>query len=283
MKTNAWNDLIHQVEEQGVVVDSQLAKRMEEENSIKYVFLKVVVILGSLLAMGFFFGFLFVTIGKHLDYLSFLVMGVLLYSLSLLGNKKAESAWRDGVFVATYISAVVCFIAACVDFNLSDENTLLCFSILSCSGFFLFKSKLIQFLSVLSLYYGLVYYLGLVNLSYLGQFLFWIVLGGLFFLFDKELEIKTTTVFWSKKYNALCNATFFILFFEIILDNLTTLDSTSWLNSVRYGEYSELNHYISMGLSTLVLVLLIYCTGKKINKTMAFSHVYLVIGLGGLF
>lgn len=283
MKAKIGNNLIEEVEKQGVVVDQQLMERLKEEKAIKYIFLKFVALLGSLLVVGFFFGFLVLAFNDSLNYISFLVFAAILYGLSFLGNKKTEPALRDGVFVATYISAVICVIAACIDLQLSEENTLLCFSILSCGGFFLFKSKLIQFLSVLSLYYGLVYYLGYIDLGYVGQCLFWMVLGGLYFLFDKELEIKTNALFWSEKHSPLLNALFVILVLEVILDNLALLDPSNWINRGRYGEYSWLNHRIYLVFAGIVLLVLTYFTAKKITDTLHFQKANLAIGAGCLF
>ncbi|WP_413512415.1 DUF4401 domain-containing protein [Myroides odoratus] len=283
MKTKTGNNLIEEVEKQGVVVDQQLMEHLKEEKAIKYIFLKLVAILGSLLVVGFFFGFLILALNDSLNYISFLFFAAILYGLSFLGNKKTEPALRDGVFVATYISAIICVIAACIDLQLSEENTLLCFSILCGGGFFLFKSKLIQFISVLGLYYGLVYYLGNIGVGYVGLFLFWVVLGGLYFLFDRELDIKTNNKFLGKKYNPLVNALFFVLLFEVILDNLALLEPTNWFIRGRYGEYSWFNHRIYLVFAGIVLILLIYFTGKKINEKLQFQKVNLAIGLGCLF
>lgn len=283
MKTNSWKDLLLHVQEQGVVIDDQLEGRIQEENAIKYVFLKVVAILGSLLAMGFFFGFLFLTIGDSLGYVSFLLFGVLLYALSFLGNKKTEPALRDGVFVATYISAVVCLLAACIDFQWSERNNLLCLIVLSILGFFLFKSRIIQFLSVIGLYYGLVYYLSLIHWGYATLVLFWFVFVGIYLLFSNEVTLKTTSKFWSQKYSAVLHACFFILFVELIQDNISLIDPTNWMNHSRYFDYHELGHRLYLGFAALVLVALTYLTSKQLEVKISIKNRALWIGISSLF
>ncbi|QQU05191.1 DUF4401 domain-containing protein [Myroides odoratus] len=282
MKSSSWKDLLLQVEEQGVRVDEQLASRIEEENSIKYVFLKVVAILGSLLAMGFFFGFLFLTIGDSLGYVSFLLFAVVLYALSFIGNKKTEPALRDGVFVATYISAFVCVIAAGIDFGWRESNNLLCVIVLSFGGFMLFKSKIIQFLSIIGLYYGLVYYLGLLHLGYGGLLLFWLLLVGLYFMFDKEVELKTKYSFWSQRYNAILNALFLIFFFEIIQDNISLIDPSNWINRSRFFDYHVVGHRIYLGFAGIVLLALTYWTIKQIGQRVTLPQPLLITGISSV-
>lgn len=283
MKTNSWKDLLLEVQEQGVVVEEQLATRIQEENAIKYVFLKVVAILGSLLAMGFFFGFLFLTIGDSLGYVSFLLFGILLYAVSFLGNKKTEPALRDGVFVATYISAVVCLLAACIDFQWSEQNNLLCVIVLSILGFLLFKSKIIQFLSVIGLYYGLVYYLSFIHWGYATLVLFWLVFIGVYHLLSNELTLKTTSKFWSQKYSAVLNACFMILFLELIQDNISLIDPANWINRGRYFDYHELGHSIYLGFAGLVLLGLTYLTIKQMGFKMSVQTKGFAIGGSCLF
>lgn len=283
MKTNSWKDLLLEVQEQGVVVEEQLATRIQEENAIKYVFLKVVAILGSLLAMGFFFGFLFLTIGDSLGYVSFLLFGILLYAVSFLGNKKTEPALRDGVFVATYISAVVCLLAACIDFQWSESNNLLCVIVLSILGFVLFKSKIIQFLSVIGLYYGLVYYLTWIHWGYATLVLFWLVFLGVYFLFSNELTLKTRSEFWAKKYSALLHAGFIILFLELIQDNISLMDPANWINRGRYFDYSELGHHFYLGFAALVLVGMTYWTFKQVELKIHIKNKGLWMGISSLF
>ncbi|MGG5505948.1 MULTISPECIES: DUF4401 domain-containing protein [unclassified Myroides] len=278
MKSNSWSDLIRQVENQGVVVDEHLMQRIQEENSIKYVFLKVVALLGSLLAMGFFFGFLFLTLGDSLGYVSFTIFGVLLYALSFLGNKKREPALRDGVFVATYISAFVCLMAAYFDFNSSERTMEYCIVLLSLLGFSVFKSKIIQFISVLSLYYGLVYLMGTLNLGYLGLALFWFVVAGVYVLFIKEVKLKTATNFWSQKYSALQHGLIALLFLEVVHDNIALIDPSSWINSNRSITYNEVGHQIYFVFVRLVLVGLTYFTVTQIGKKHGFKQLKLVIG-----
>ncbi|MDM1044579.1 DUF4401 domain-containing protein [Myroides sp. 1354] len=283
MKTNTWKDLLPRLEEQGVIVDEQLENRIQEENAIKYVFLKVVAILGSLLAMGFFFGFLFLTIGDSLGYVSFLFFGIMLYGISLLGNKKTEPALRDGVFVATYISAFVCVLAACFDIGWRETNNLIVVIVLSLAGFILFKSKIIQFLSVIGVYYGLVYYLGLIHLGYGGLLLFWLVLAGLYLLFDKEVEIKTTHSFWSQKYTAVVHAFFLILILELIQDNISLIDPTNWINHSRYFDYNEVMHRIYLAIVGLLLIALTYVTVKQIERKVVIQKRMISIGVSSLF
>ncbi|WHT39134.1 DUF4401 domain-containing protein [Myroides sp. mNGS23_01] len=282
MKSSSWKDLLLQVEEQGVRVEEQLASRIAEENSMKYIFLKVVAILGSLLAMGFFFGFLFLTIGDSLGYISFLLFAVVLYALSFIGNKKTEPALRDGVFVATYISAFVCVIAACIDFGWSESNNLLCVIILSFAGFMLFKSKIIQFLSIIGLYYGVVYYLGLLHLGYGALLLFWLLLVGLYVLFDKEVELKTKYSFWSQRYSAMLHALFLIFFFEIIQDNITLIDPANWINRSRYFDYHEVGHKIYLGFAGIVLLVLTYWTVKQIGQRVTLPKPMLITGIASV-
>jgi|GEM_PF-6848660 len=283
MKTNLWKDLLLEVQEQGVVIDDQLADRIREENAIKYVFLKVVAILGSLLAMGFFFGFLFLTIGDSLGYVSFSFFGILLYAVSFLGNKKTEPALRDGVFVATYISAVVCILAACIDFQWSERNNLLCVIVLSILGFLLFKSKIIQFISVIGLYYGLVYYLSLIHWGYATLLLFWLVFIGIYVLFTNEVALKTTSKFWSEKYSAVLHAGFVLLFLELIQDNISLMDPTNWMNRGRYFDYNELGHHIYLGFAALVLIGLLYLTFKQVELKIKMKNQALLIGGSSLF
>lgn len=283
MEINSWKDLIHQVEEQGVVVDDQLTARIEEEQSIKYTFLKVVAILGSLLAMGFFFGFLFVTMGNNLGFAAFACFGVLLYGLSFLGNKKKEPALRDGVFVATYISAFVCIVTAFIDLKDSETVNFSIILLLSGIGLFVFKSKIIQFLSVLGVYYGLVYLLKYNNLGYISLALFWLVLLGLCALFVKELALRTKGNFWTHKYQALTNGLFFILFFEVMRDNLSLIQPSSWLNHARYVEFDVLSHRIYLVFVGLVLLGLTYFTMKQIRNSLAFNSFNLLVGLSAVF
>ncbi|MBB1138047.1 DUF4401 domain-containing protein [Myroides sp. WP-1] len=263
MKSSSWSELVRQVEDQGVVVDEQVTQRIQEENSIKYIFLKVVALSGSLLAMGFFFGFLFLAIGDSLGYLSFSFFGVLLYALSFLGNKKTEPALRDGVFVATYISAFACLIAACIDLDWSEKGNLLGVVVLSAIGFVVFKSKIIQFLSLISLYYGLVFLLGTLHLGYVGMALFWVVFIGVYLLFTKEVQLRTGSAFGNQKYNALLHAGVAVIFIDIMLDNLAFIEPSSWLNHNRYATYNELGHQIYYVFVRIILLGLTYFTLKQ--------------------
>lgn len=283
MEVNSWKDLIHQVEEQGVVVDEQVMARMEEEHSIKYAFLKVVAILGSLLAMGFLFGFLFVTIGDSLGFAAYTILGLLLYGLSFLGNKKKEPALRDGVFVATYVSAFACLVAAFIDLKGSENINLGVVIILSGIGLFVFKSKIIQFLSVLGLYYGLVYLLKYNHLGYVSLALFWLVLLALYVLFTRELKLRTRSEFWMQKYNALTNGLFCILFFEVMQDNISLIEPSSWINHARYVEFDVLGHRIYLLFIGLILLGLTYFTIKQIGNSIKLKQFNLLVGVSALF
>ena len=283
MKTNSWRDLMHQVKEQGVVVEEQLTARIEEEHSIKYVFLKIVAIVGSLLAMGFFFGFLFLTIGDGLGFAAFALFGTLLYALSFLGNKKSEPALRDGVFVATYCSAFACFLAAFFDLQTSDSVNCLVVLLLSAVGLVSFKSKIIQFLSVLGGYYGLIYLLKFNHLGYMALALFWVVLVGVFLLFTKELQLKIKGTFLAQKHTALTNGLFCILFFEVMLDNLALIQPSSWINHTRYVEFNLIGNRFYLAFVGVILLGLTYFTIQQIGRSIPFKQPNLLSGGCALF
>ena len=278
MKNNSIQKVVQYVEKQGSVVEDSFLHQLEEERSIKFIFLKLVAIIGSLLAMGFFFGFLVLTIGDSLNYVSFFFFALILSGLSLMGNKKTEPALRDGVFVATYISAFVCFMAAYLDYNSSERNMEYAVVVLSLVGFVGFKSKIIQFISILGLYYGVVYLLGTLGLGYVGLALFWLVVIGVYLLFIKEVELKTATNFWSKKYSALQNGLIVLLFLEVLHDNIALIDPSSWINSSRSIAYSEVGQQIYFVFVRIVLAGLTYFTVTEIGKKQAFKQANLVAG-----
>ncbi|WP_158963619.1 DUF4401 domain-containing protein [Myroides fluvii] len=290
MKNKALDSLMSQLENRGITIQEQVLERIQDEQSIKYSFLKVVAILGSLLAVGFFFGFLYMAIGDSLGTVSFSLFAVILYGISLLGNKKSEPALRDGVFVATYISSLACLIFAFIDSNASETTNLLIVTVFSIIGFLSFKSKLIQFLSVVGFYYGLIYLLKLIPLSYGDSFVFWLALIGLYLMFYFELNLRTCSVFLAAKFNALRNGLFVVVFLDLIQQNFERINPMRWMLGRSYGEFNIVYHRIYLVFVAIILIGLTYSTVKaiqdkvKINKmpVVTVLSCLLIVGLSFL-
>lgn len=264
MKENKqFNQIIDSLVSEGVEVDKTLLKQYQEDTLVRSVFIKVVSILGGLLGVGLFLGFLFLTLNTIINLgIIFIVLGLISFTISFVINKSKDSAIKDGLAVALFIAGFLLVIFGIAElqgtsWNISSSASIA--FVLSVICFFVYKNQIITFLSTFNALIA-VHCLIVNNHTF-----------SVFYIFFFLLILLTVFLFW--KETALRLSRYFTVyyvpfFFAVFLYSLvlSIIASTNMFMGLYYAP-SAATLYISVFGTIAVNLFTIHLIFKKLNIT----------------
>lgn len=210
MKENSqFNTILSSLEAKGVEIDQTGIMQKREDNALKTVFIKIISVVGGLIAMGTFLGFISLAFARDSNFdILFLSFGL----LSMIGcyfiHKSTDNAVRDGVGIALYISGFVLLLAALIQHDFIPTNMYIATIVIASISLFLYKNQIITFIAATAIIIG-CHGLLFENFSndYLSLLLL-VLLLSVVFLFYKETFLRSTSLWWNNNYQAILVATF---------------------------------------------------------------------------
>ncbi len=267
---NRLEHVITRLESQGVVIDKDKLGELQNAQSIKTIFIKVISVLGGLLGMSMFLGFLFLLLSpSHSENIPLFVISILLLGVTYVINKSSTVAIKDGLAVSTFISGFVLFEFAIGlgEYESVDSVLALVGLLLSIISLVVYRNQIITFLAMagvlISINCLIVFKEAYLMLPY---FMCLLILLSVY-LFYREEIIRGRSALLNQLYTPIFTATFCYTLFMSIMGS-----------TMRYYQY--FNAYSVVSKWALIVVLIattIFTLHLVLNKLQITSLVTRVI------
>ncbi|MEC4116198.1 DUF4401 domain-containing protein [Myroides phaeus] len=257
---NSLDKVINNLESQGVVIDRAKLTELQHTNSVKTVFIKVIAIIGGLLGMTMFMGFLFMLFERSLsEDVPLFIISVLLLGITYFINKSNASAIKDGLAVATFISGFALFETAIAvgDYGKVDVILASVGLILSVISLLIYRNQLIAFLASAGVLISINCLLVFKGLYVVLPIYMSLLILLTVYLFYKEEVIRCKNTLMSQMYIPVFTATFCYTLFMSVMGS-----------TMRYFHYFNTVSVMSRVVLTLVFIGATALTVQQLMKKL---------------
>ncbi|ALU27224.1 MULTISPECIES: DUF4401 domain-containing protein [Myroides] len=270
MNSNQFKDIVTSLIQKGVEVEQDALQVAQSKLALKSIIIRVISVIGSLIGLGLFMGFIALISSDLFSNNTFLsIMGLLFLVGSFALNRSKDSAVTDSLVVSFYIIGYAFMTYGFGDMFNQMELVGLFFSLLT---LFLFNNQIVSFISSVGTLIALQYVLYKFDITPFYYIYLALVVVLTTYLFWQEQKVRTAITWLSKKYLPIFTACF-----------LYTITTASLLRSQAFS-YHNIELFSSMRFVFVITVLaliiatvyLIIQKMKIINPTVK-AAVYLVV------
>lgn len=269
---NSLDKVINNLESQGVVIDKEKFVELQHTNSVKTVFIKVIAVIGGLLGMTMFMGFLFMLFERNLsEGLPLFIVSVILFGATYFINKSNASAIKDGLAVATFISGFALFETAIAvgDYAKVDVIIALVGLILSVISLFVYRNQIITFLASAGVLISINCLLVFKGLYVVLPIYMSLIILFTVYLFYKEEVIRCKNTLMSQLYTPVFTATFCYTLFMSVMGS-----------TMRYFHYFNA---VSVTSRVVLILVLIASTVLTVHLMMQKLQIISVVTKGIIY
>jgi len=262
MRHNTIHEIIEDLGTSNVEVNPLIWDVIEEESSLKSTIVKVVSIIGGVLAVGFFYSFLYGFFEYKVTGTLLFVLAILQWAICVLGNYQQSIALREGIYVATYIGGF-CSLSSAMFLWFNDLNgwIYLLLITLNIFGFLYYKSKITQFVALIMIYGIGTYWLFTENISYWNTAILWLLFFVLYKILKNEWFLRTHSEFVRIRYASTIRALSCIILIGFAQLNITFFSTEIHLLSIfKLGKDANIQLILASSISFIIPLYLMFKT-----------------------
>lgn len=267
---NPLEQVITSLESQGVVIDKEKLGELQNAQSVKTVFIKVISVLGGLLGMSMFLGFLFLVFERSLsEQVPLFIISILLLGATYGINKSDVSAIKDGLAISTFISGFALFETAVAvgTYGNVDSTLALVGLVLSIISLLVYRNQIITFLATAGVFISISFLIVIKEVYVLSPvYMSFLILFSVF-LFYKEEVIRSKNTLLNQLYSPVFTATFcYTLVMSIMGSTMTFFNF--------FNTYSVVSRWI---LTVVLIATTIFTIHLVLNKLKISSMITRVV------
>lgn len=270
MNNSQFKDFISSIEQTGVEVNHEALNTAKDKLAVKSIIIRVISILGSLLGLGLFVGFIAVVASNIFEQsIALITLGAFFLGLAFLVNKSKDSAITDSIAVSIYIIGY-----AFLTFGLSNDGKLIGYSMLGVGliTLFIYNNQVISFLSSLFVLIGIHVIMFNLEITRFYYLYLTIILVVTTYLFWQEQKLRTLSNFIGKRYLPI-----FTSFFSYTVV-MGIISSTEHYGYYYFSEYRGIRIVLILVLLALILLTVHQVLNKiKVTQPIIKGIAYLII------
>ncbi|MFD0701267.1 DUF4401 domain-containing protein [Myroides pelagicus] len=258
MKQSKFETLLDSLQEQGVTIDREAIAKERQSASVRTVFIKVIAVLGGIIGMAMFMGFLFVMFPRSMQ--SGIVIGIVSLIVSYLFNRSSDGAVKDGLAVSFYISGIITLligIGEMVDTRELVSIVSLIAVVLAALSIVIIRNQIIVYLA------GVIACIALHTFFVDQEFfvgvnaLLLVLIAGVSLLFANENKLRSQSMWWNGYFQSVLMAGFS---YGLVLGIIC---STQRYMNLYWTDISAVYFITTIGYSLITLGSLYYLLSKQ--------------------
>ncbi|MDM1374268.1 DUF4401 domain-containing protein [Myroides marinus] len=270
MSNNLFKDLVSSVEQAGVEVNHEALQVAKDKLAMKSIIIRVISILGSLLGLGLFIGFIALAASDIFqEAIAFILMGVLFLGGAFALNRSNDGAITVSIAVSLYIIGY-----AFLSYGLSNDGHLMGYSmfVIALITLFLYNNHIISFLSSLSILVAIHFIMFDLDIQTFYYIYLAIVLAATTYLFWQEQRLRTMDNLIGHRYLPI----FAALFTYTLVTGI--ISSTQQFGYYYFSEFRGVRlFFITVLVAALLFTVHLVLDKMKVSKLPIQIATYLLV------